>query len=159
MKLVPATRDSTLATAIAAAAVVWFAVGCDGPIAMLPGGELSGVVKPVPESWQFSDAVEEVQLETRPSDPYSVNVWGVGIGRRFFIASSGGMRNAWAGHIAVDPRVRLRIGEDIFELRAVRNDDPLDRRRFLAGARNKYDGFEPDEDQAAEAVLFVLGPR
>ena len=144
---------------VAAIATVSCAVGCEGPIAMFPGGELSGEVRPVPESWRFSDAVEEVQLETRPGEPYSVNVWGVAVGKRFFIASGRGMQNAWAQHIAADPRVRLRIGEHLFELRAVRNDDLLDRRRFLAAARIKYDGFEPDEDQASEAVLFVLGPR
>ena len=54
-------------------------VGC-GPIVMVPGGELSGTTTPVPADWAFSDAVETVQLETRPDDPYSVNVWGVSDG-------------------------------------------------------------------------------
>ena len=126
---------------------------------MFPGGQLSGKVKRVPHSWSFSDAFENVQLETRPDDPYSVNIWCVAVGKRLFIASGKGMESAWAKHIVANPDVRLRIGEDIFELRAVRGDDPLDRRRFLAGARNKYDDFEPDEEQADAAVLFVLGRR
>ena len=148
-----------LAMTIAAVFFVAVGSGCSGPLVMLPGGELSGNVKPVPADWSFSDAFEDVQLETRPGDPYSVNVWGVGVGSQFFIASGRGMDSAWARHISEDPRVRVRIGEDLFELQAVRSEDAGDRERFLQAAKRKYDGFEPDEEQAAEAVLFVLGPR
>ncbi len=126
---------------------------------IFPGGELSGEVRPVPKDWSFSDAFENVQLETRPDDPYSVNIWCVAVGKRLLIASGKGMENAWAKHIAANPQVRLRVGDDIFELRAVRSDDLLDRRRFLAGARIKYDDFEPDEDEADAAVLFLLERR
>jgi hypothetical protein len=125
---------------------------------MLPGGELSGTVKPAPSDWKFSNAYEDVQLETRLDDPYSVNIWGVAVGKRFMIASGRGLENAWAQHIEADPNVRLRIGEDIYELRAVRTDHRLDRRRLLAAMRAKYE-FEPDEGEADEAVIFVLEPR
>ena len=131
---------------------------CGDPIVMLPGGELSGTVKPVPSDWSFSDAVEEVQLETRPDDPYSVNIWGVAVGERFYIASGDGMEAAWAQHIAEDPRVRLRIGEDLDELRAKRARTPRDRDAFRAAAKKKYD-FEPDEEQERDAVIYRLYAR
>ena len=95
-----------------------FALGC-GPLVMVPGGELSGTVKPAPSDWSFTDSVETVQLETRPEDPYSVNVWGVAAGDAFYVASGRGESAAWAKHIAADPRVRLRVGEDLYELSAV----------------------------------------
>ncbi len=134
-------------------------IGCGGPLAMIPGGKLSGTLQPVPTDWAFSDEFEDVQLETRPSDPYSVNIWGVADGARFYIASGRGLESTWAKHIEADSNVRLRVGENVYELRAVRTDDPQDRVRFLAGAKKKYDGFEPDEDQAAAAVLYRLESR
>jgi hypothetical protein len=134
-------------------------IGCGGPLVMIPGGKLSGTVQPVPSDWAFSDEFEDVQLETRPSNPYSVNIWGVADGGRFYVASGRGLESTWAKHIEADPDVRLRIGEDLYELRAVRTDDPQDRVRFLAAVKKKYDGFEPDEEQAEVSVLYSLESR
>jgi len=142
----------------------WFAValllalGC-GPLVMVPGGELSGTVKPVPGDWSFTDSVETVQLETRPEDPYSVNVWGVAAGGGFYIASGRGESAAWAKHIAADPRVRVRVGNDLYELVAVRTADEAEMNAFLDAAKKKYEDFEPDESQRKEAILFRLEPR
>ena len=131
-------------------------LACD-PLVMIPGGRLSGDTKPVPASWAFTDAVETVQLETRPGDPYSVNIWGVAAGDDFYVAS-GKSDNTWAQAIAADDRVRLRVDGSIYELRAVRDDTTEGRDRFLAAAQAKYD-FEPEPDQAADAVLFRLVAR
>jgi len=131
------------------------ALGC-GPLVMIPGGELSGTPKPVPADWSFSDAVETVQLETRPADPYSVNVWGVGMGSRFYVVAAD-PDTRWAAHVAEDPRVRLRVGEDLYELRAVRAEDPAELDAFVASLQKKYD-YEVDKEQRAQAV-FRLEPR
>jgi hypothetical protein len=128
-----------------------------GPLVMIPGGELSGDVQPAPSDWSFSDGIETIQLETRPADPYSVNIWGVGVDSDFYIAA-GKAENAWARNIADNDKVRLRIGESIFEMRAVRDDSPEARERFLAAAKLKYE-FEPDEEQTSEAILFRLVAR
>jgi hypothetical protein len=132
--------------------------GC-GPLVMVPGGELSGTVKPTPSDWSFTDSVETVQLETRPEDPYSVNVWGVAAGNAFYIASGRGESAAWAKHIAADPRVRVRVGNDLYELVAVRTADEAEMNAFLDAAKKKYEDFEPDESQRKEAILFRLEPR
>ena len=134
------------------------ALGCR-PFVMVPGGELSGTVKPVPADWSFTDSVETVQLETRPDDPYSVNVWGVAAGNTFYVASGRGESATWAKHIAADPRVRLRVGEDLYELSAVRTTDEVELSAFIDAAKKKYEDFEPDERQRREAILFRLEPR
>jgi hypothetical protein len=131
-------------------------LACD-PVVMIPGGRLSGETKSVPADWSFSDEVETVQLETRPAKPYSVNIWGVASGEDFFIAS-GKAENAWAAHIAEDDRVRLRIDGTIYEMRALRDDSAEGRERFLVAAKAKYD-FEPDPEQASDAILFRLIAR
>jgi len=134
-----------------------FALGCD-PVVMLPGGELSGTLKTPPSDWSFADSVETVQIETHPDDPYSVNVWGVAARGAFYVASGRGESATWAKHIAADPRVRLRVGGDLYELRAVRTDDPAEREAFLEAAHRKYQ-FEPEEEQRADAILFRLEAR
>ena len=131
-------------------------LGC-GPLIMIPGGQLAGQAKPAPDDWGFSDAIETVQLETRPADPYSVNVWGVGVGPVFYVAA-GEATNRWAQYIDEDPNVRLKLGEDVFELRAVATEDPADLELFLAGVKRKYD-FEPDAEQRDKSRLFRLLPR
>ncbi len=137
--------------------VLLLALGCD-PISMLPGGALPGTVKPTPVDWSFTDSVEIVQLETRPEDPYSVNVWGVAAEGAFYVASGRGESNAWAKHLSEDSRVRLRVNEDLYELRAVRTDDPSEREAFLEAAHQKYD-FEVNKEQQAKAILFRLIAR
>ncbi len=139
------------------ALIAILAVGGCGPLVMIPGGALSGTVEPVPDDWSFTDEVDTVQLETRPDDPYSVNIWGVGIGERFYVAA-GDAGSAWAGHLQADPRVRLRVGESIYELTAVPVRDEPEREAFLAGVKQKYD-FEPDDEQRANSLLFRLDPR
>jgi len=131
-------------------------LACD-PTVMIPGGRLSGETKPVPASWAFTEEVETVQLETRPEDPYSVNIWGVGVGDDFYVAS-GKADNAWARHIASDDRVRLRIEGSIYEMRAIRDDSAEGRERFLEAAKAKYD-FEPDPEESSDAILFRLVER
>ena len=131
--------------------------GC-GPLVMIPGGELSGQVAATPADWAFTDAVDTVQLETRPEDPYSVNVWMVVADGVPYIAAGGGAESAWPTHIAADPRVRLRVEGTIYELNAVRTEADADRAAFLGAAEQKYD-FDPTEQDTDGAVLFRLEPR
>ena len=134
-----------------------FGLGC-GPLAWIPGGELSGTAQPVPSNWGFSDAVDTVQLETRPADPYSVNIWGVGIGNRFYVAASN-RESGWARNIEADPRVRLRVGGSLFELRATRTEDPPELAAFVAALERKYD-YDFEEDlRGGKAALYRLESR
>lgn len=131
-------------------------VGC-GPIVMIPGGSLSGETKAVPSDWSFSDEVDTVQLETRPEDPYSVNVWGVGVKDRFYIAA-GDPASEWARNMAEDPEVRLRIDGSIYELRATLVENEAEIQVVLAALQRKYD-FEPEPEQRETAAVFRLEPR
>ena len=143
---------STLLAALLAAGLL---AGC-GPVVMLPGGELSGTVRDVPESWAFTDDVDTVQLETRPDDPYSVNIWCVRVGDALFVGGS--RESTWTRNVAANPNVRLRIGETLYLLRAVESTSDEDAEGFLAATAAKYDR-EIDPALRAEAVLFRLTPR
>jgi hypothetical protein len=134
------------------------ALGCD-PTGPFPGGSLSGdVATDVPADWSFADEEMTVQLETRPSEPYSVNLWGVAIDDHFYLASGRGGEASWVEHIAEDPNVRLRVADTIYELRAVRVPNETHADLFLEALGRKYD-WEPSAQERDEAWLFRLDPR
>jgi len=137
---------------LSASLLLVIVLGCGDPFFGLSGGRLAGDIADVPPSWIPYNDTETVQLETRPADPYSVNVWGVGASAGYFVAAGAGLEAAWAQHVTVDPRVRLRIEGSVYELQAVRADTWIDRRRYKAMATQKFDDFDT-------AVLFRLEPR
>lgn len=152
--LISCALSSRLSTTAVALGLVLTACG---PIVMIPGGELTGSVKPTPQNWTFSDEIDTVQLETRPGDPYSVNVWRVGLGEAFYVAA-GDAESRWASYITEDPRVRLKLNDELYELNASRVTDEAELDRFLAAAQRKYD-FEVEPGQREKAALFLLSPR
>jgi hypothetical protein len=139
----------------------WLALGvllACGPVGPLPGGRLSGTPTAPPADWSAVDTAGNVQLETRPEDPYSVNIWGVGVGRQYFVASGEGGESRWAQHIGADPRVRLRIGDALYELRASRIEEEAEIERAIEALERKYDA-EIDAERRARGWLFRLEPR
>jgi hypothetical protein len=91
--------------------------GCGGPFLVFPGGELRGELASEPvEDWSFVDDAF-VDLETRPDDPYSVELNYVVRDGRLYLDPAEGRR--WLDHIRADPRVRVRFGGRIYPLKAV----------------------------------------
>lgn len=133
------------------------ATACRGPFLLLPGGALDGQTAPAPEDWSFTDSVSTVQLETRPADPYSVNIWAVGMGPSIYV-HAGANRSTWVEHLEADPNVRLRVNDSIYELVATRVDAQEEFDRFSAAYDGKY-GRRPRNEKVAEAYLFRLAPR
>ena len=107
--------------------------GCGGPFLMFPGGALRGevIAEPV-QDWSFADD-RFIDLETRPSDPYSVELNYFVREGELFIDPAEGRR--WLDYIREDPRVRVRIGGKVFPATAV-----------LAGrpGEGREGGFPPD---------------
>ncbi len=111
--------------------LVLLATGCGGPFLVFPGGELRGetVAEPV-DDWSFVDSWF-VDLETRPGDPYSVELNYIVKNGQLYIDPAEG--RAWLEHIREDPRVRVRFGGKIYPLKAV-----------LVGKPGELDGFPED---------------
>lgn len=79
---------------------------CGDPVIGIPGGQLKGKVFPVPDHW---GAVPDViQLEVRPADPYSLNIWGLVDNENLYVAT---LNARWVPYIAADRQVRVRINE------------------------------------------------
>lgn len=116
---------------IALLSLLAFAVSCGGPFLVFPGGALSGVPVSEPvDDWSFAqDPVFE--LETRPSDPYSVQLNYIVREGSLYIDPAEG--KAWLEHIRQDPDVRVRFGDRVYPARAV-----------LVGKPGELEGFDAD---------------
>ena len=115
-------------------------IGCGGPVFIIPGGELSGEVVSEPvEDWSFvTDSF--VDLETRPDDPYSVELnYFVKDGKLYIDPAED---RKWLAHLRADPRVRVRFGNDIYLVEAV-----------LVDSAAELEGFDP------ERIVYRLDSR
>jgi hypothetical protein len=130
--------------------------GC-GPFLLLPGGKLDGSTLATPSDWTVLKDVTTIQLETRPSDPYSVNIWAVGIGPNLYV-SAGANRSAWVVNIEANPEVRVRLEDDLYELVASRVERPDEFKSVTDAYDEKYGNRERTET-VEEVYVFRLDAR
>ena len=124
--------------------IISFAVttltACGGPFLIFPGGELQGeLVNEQVTDWSFvTDPF--MDLETRPEEPYSVELNYIVKDGRLYIDPAEGRR--WLGYLRAEPRVRVRFGGKIYPLTAV-----------LVGSPGELEGFSEDR------FIYRLDPR
>ncbi|MBJ18253.1 MAG: DUF2255 family protein [bacterium] len=131
--------------------------GCDGPFLLLPGGALEGPIAEAPADWVFSDEVSTVQVETHPEDPYSINIWAVGVGDQLYL-HAGGNRTAWIENIEANSHVRVAIDGTLYELAASRVEDVEEFARFADAYEVKY-GLRPRNEKISEIYVYRMGKR
>ena len=106
-------------------------LACGGPFFMLPGGALSGeVVSETVRDWSFVDD-PYIDIETRPRDPYSVELNYLIKDGQLFLDPAPGRK--WLDHIREDPNMRVRFGDKVYPVRAI-----------LVGNPGELDGFDPN---------------
>ena len=69
------------------------------------------------------------EIETDPSDPYSVTVAYTVVDGQLYV-NAGGAEKRWAKNTVANPNVRLRIDGKIYDLQAIRVEDPAEIARF-----------------------------
>jgi len=113
---------------------------CGGPVLIFPGGALQGEVVQEPVTdWSFVDDLF-VDLETRPEQPYSVELNYFVREGKLYVDPAEGRR--WLDYIRADPRVRVRFGDKVYPLEAV-----------LVGRPGELEGFPEDR------FIYRLDPR
>jgi hypothetical protein len=133
------------------------ALGCE-PMGPIPGGRLSGEVASGPDpDWSFTGAIETVKLETRPSDPYSVTTWVVDHDGSLYVPTRNPDSRRWVRYVTADPAVRIRVGDRIYERRAVRVTDAAELDAVADALIAKYQIERPAPDEPV--ALFRLDPR
>jgi hypothetical protein len=116
--------------------------GC-GPV---PGGSLAGAVAPAPAAWAEALGGEKAfcEIESRPADPHSIQLECFVVDGALYAQShrwalaSWWPTESWAALWLTHPDVRVRVGDAIYELRAVRVTDAAVRDPIL-----KARGYDP----------------
>lgn len=132
-------------------------VACGDPVLILPGGALRGEPTPAPAEWSALAAVDTIQVEFRPQDPYSHNIWGVGLDQDLYIAT-GEDGTRWTPFVASDPNVRVRAGTELYDLTAVSVTDADERARVADAYAKKYE-LEADDNWVTTGLIYRLDRR
>jgi len=128
--------------------------GCSGPCGLLPGGVLDGKSRAAPADWEFAGDSGTVQLETRAEEPYSVNIAYTVIAGALYV-NAGDTETQWVRNMTADPRVRLRMDGDLYELRAERVTDRAEIATF-GDAWTNQSIFRRDPSELDEVWIYRL---
>ena len=135
---------------------LWMAILFVGCAEYLPfaAGALKDTVTPTPASWDEVAAASIIQLESNPSDPYSVNLWVVEIQGDLFVFAGDNL-SQWVENIQTDRNVRVAAHGKIYELSATRVTDPTLFELFAEAWKDKY-GNRPRNENVDETYLYRL---
>ena len=123
----------------------------------ISSGALEGRVLPLPPSLDRITEDKIIQLETGTSDAYSVNLWVVEVSGYLHVYA-GDNKATWVENMEQNSHVRLRSGDEIFELEAIRVNDPETFELFAEAWAAKY-GNRPQNESVEQTYLYRLRPR
>ena len=132
-------------------------LACSGPFVVFPGGSLDGQGEPAPADWAFAGDFGTIQLETRPEDPYSVNIAFTVVNGALFV-NAGDTETQWVKNMTANPLVRLRMDGVIYDLRAERVTDVAEITTF-AKAWTSQSMFRRDPAELDEVFIYRLVAR
>lgn len=138
---------------------------CGGPLGPIAGGTLSGQEYEGEEpNWDTLMAdIENIQLESNPADPYSVNVWGAGHGDALYVPTSlilgsdNPVERDWVANVMQNPNVRLRIDGTIYSRSAIRVTDEAVIKDVRSHLMAKHG--EDEDEHSDKAWIFRMDPR
>ena len=123
----------------------------------ISSGALEGRVLPLPPSLDRITQDKIIQLETGTSEAYSVNLWIVEVSGYLHVYAGDNKAN-WVENMEQNSNVRLRSGDEIFELEASRVNDPEIFDLFAEAWEAKY-GNRPQNESVEQRYLYRLSPR
>ena len=124
------------------------------PYGTISGKRLRGeeVIEPI-EDWSFANQYRRVNVEVRPSDPYSVNAGYFVDDGTLYISSA---KSRWTQLLVQDPNMRIRVGDKLYPVMATRMEGA-----HLEQARQAYSDKYPNRtpEQIAERWCFRIASR
>jgi hypothetical protein len=157
--------------ALPIAFAVLLLAGCQ-PKDRRPGLWLSGEVETQPVAdWSFANEQREIQVETRTwyGIPHSVTTVVVAHNGTLYVPSvyfeGGEFPDArfWNRNVVRDPRVRLKIGDRIYERQAALVEDPAEWNDVLAAFARKIPFWQEmaskPESERPKIVFLRMDPR
>ena len=123
-----------------------FVMVCTSGCGPVPGGALSGIATRTPNDWSmFLDDDHAIcEIESRPSDPHSIQLDCFAYDGQLHVQSHRWALSAWwpveswAAIWILEPEVRVRFGQQIFDVHAHHVSDPVGRTKVLG-----FRGYDP----------------
>ena len=123
----------------------------------VPGLWIKGepVTTPVTD-WSYTDKIPEIKIQTQTPFllPHSVTIWCAVYNGNLYVTSYRG--RLWAEDIIRDPRVRLKIADQVFDRTLSVVDDPTEKAAVLAAKGKKYPHWKVPSVSAA--TVFLVNP-
>ncbi len=129
--------------------------GCD--FIPFAGGKLPGEVKAIPDGWPAVTSAEVIEIETNPSEPYSVKLWVIVMNNHPYI-HAGANRATWVEHLEQNPELILGHNGSLYELKAERVMDMNEFTELSEIYKDKYGNY-PRNSNLNEIYLYRLEPR
>jgi len=98
-----------------------------------------------------------IQVNTPYLIPHSVTIWCAVLDSDLYVAASRPAEKHWPGWVDDDPDVRLRIGEELFDVRLQPLTDEAQVRRVMQVQSTKY-GF-PMPEGPTDARYWLVTAR
>jgi hypothetical protein len=144
--------------------VLALGVAIAAPIGPMPGIRLGGNPASVPAQWSSVTLPDEVRLATSSGMlPHVVIIWVVESDNRLYVI--GAPDSVWVEGATRSSDVRLRIGDNTYEMRATRVESGRREisQMYIDRYKDKYpeiiDSFPPIEEFSQGAALFELVSR
>ncbi len=99
-----------------------------------PGTRLGGNLAEVQDTdWSFLEGRNQIFVETRTwyLIPHSVTTTSWVVDKTFYVPCGNCDSKRWPINVQNDPRVRLKINDEIYERKAIRITDSAERRRLM----------------------------
>jgi len=125
--------------------------GCGpwGPLGIFAGGPFLGSAQAAPDDWSFTDAHSLIAVETRGRFyRHTVTVLCASDGGNLYLMARHAPKKTWVQNMLRDPRIRLEIGGQLYEARAVRVQDAASGEAAARGVLRKYVGIEAEHARA-----------
>jgi hypothetical protein len=130
----------------------------DGPLGPIPGGAFRGSVDPT-RNPDWSNLEKVIELEIRPSRPWSLSIWNVVLDGELYVPSAFGAHRRWPAVALTDPLVRVRTHGHIYERRIEKVTDPALRLRIGRAIAERYGSTPPQNPEDDPTWYFQLVPR
>jgi hypothetical protein len=103
---------------------------CQTPVLTLPGKQLKGIETTTP-NFAFAERYKLLKLEVNPEKPYSVILRCTVLEGELYVDAAGSRK--WAKYLESDKRVRVMLGNTIYDAVARAVTDPEITERFIGG--------------------------
>lgn len=128
-----------------------------GPIGPIPGGALAGTFATEPLDVTRVAEASHLALQVNPAAPRSVTTWVVVVDGRVFVPAAFADRKVWPQIAASDPRVVIRVADELFERTARRVTEVELLARLRAAVASKY-GLGDEAGAGDGTWFFELAP-